>query len=533
MKRFLMILLALMCVLAFAACSSEAETTETVSQPPEKTTSEGLIFQFSEEDCYYTLIGIGDCQDTDIIIPGQIDGVAVRVISEYAFANSQGITSVEIPNTVVYIGDEAFSGCRSLRSVTIPNSVKSISDGAFMNCTSLTSIVIPNSVAQIGSAAFKGCTELEEITVPFVGRQLNGSGSYGSASYELFAYIFGEVPESLKKVVVTGGSKIADSAFSGCDNLESITLPAGVTEIGNNAFSGCIRLADITLPDTLTDISATAFQGTAYYNNTANWENGVLYIGNYLIDANEVTLSGAYSIKEGTKALANMAFAGCTELTGVTIPSSITEIPYGFFVGCEKLESVVMPEGITKIGEGAFAGCTSLESFTIPAKVTKLERGLFYGCSSLKEIVIPDTVTSIGEDVLSGCSNLESITLPFIGASLNGEANNFGYIFGTSDSYGNATHVPTTLKNVTITGGQAIGSYAFYNCSHIESITLPTSLIKIADRAFSGCTALAKINYAGTKAQWNAIKLVDDWNDATGSYEIVCTDGKLPKTIVE
>lgn len=525
MKKFLMILLALMCVLAFAACSSEAETTETVSQPPEKTTSEGLIFQFSEEDCYYTLIGIGDCQDTDIIIPGQIDGIAVRVISEYAFANHQGITSIEIPNTVIYIGDEAFSGCRSLRSVTIPNSVKSIADGAFMNCTSLTSIVIPNSVAQIGSAAFKGCSELEEITVPFVGRRLNDSNS--------FAYIFEEVPESLKKVVVTGGSGITNNAFRGCDNLESITLPASVTEIGDAAFSGCIRLASITLPDTLTDIGATAFQGTAYYNNTANWENGVLYIGNYLIDANEVTLSGEYSIKEGTKALADEVFYGCAELTSVTIPSSITEIPDNAFSCCEKLESVVMPEGLTRIGKYAFYMCTSLESFTIPAKVTKVEDGLFSYCSSLKEIVIPDTVTSIGEQVLRDCSNLESVTLPFIGASLNGNTNNFGYIFGASSSYENASRVPVTLKNVTITGGQTIGTYAFYRCSYIESITLPTSVIKIDGNAFSGCTALAKINYAGTKAQWNAIKLVDDWNYATGDYQIVCTDGSLAKTIVE
>ncbi|MCD7775625.1 MAG: leucine-rich repeat protein, partial [Clostridiales bacterium] len=153
----------------------------------------------------------------------------------------------------------------------------------------LTSLYIPSTVTLIGMEAFQHCTALESID-------------------------FSDC------VSLT----IGYWAFSGCTSLKRIDIPDGVTRICYDAFSGCTSLERITISDNVSSI-AGAFYGTAYYNDESNWEDGVLYIGNHLISADE-SLSGNYEVKEGTKTIAGGAFAYCTSLTGVTIPDSVTYI---------------------------------------------------------------------------------------------------------------------------------------------------------------------------------------------------------------
>ena len=100
-----------------------------------------------------------DCEKlTSVEIP---DGVIF--IGSYAFDGCISMTSIEIPDSVVYLGGHAFGGCRSLTSIVIPNSVTAIESFTFSTCTSLTSIVIPDSVVSIGGYVFMGCTELTDI----------------------------------------------------------------------------------------------------------------------------------------------------------------------------------------------------------------------------------------------------------------------------------------------------------------------------------------------------------------------------------
>ena len=89
---------------------------------------------------------------------------------------------------------------------------------------------------------------------------------------------------------------------------------------------------------------------------------------------------------EGYTSIGKWAFSGCTLLTSITLPNSITEIGHGAFTDCSFLTSITLPNSVTSIGEEAFYGCSSLTSITIGNSVTSIGEYAFYGCSSLADI---------------------------------------------------------------------------------------------------------------------------------------------------
>ena len=68
-------------------------------------------------------------------------------------------------------------------------------------------------------------------------------------------------------------------------------------------------------------------------------------------------LSGAYSVKEGTKIICDSAFWYCSSLSEIVIPSSVTSIGKGAFYVCDSLSEIVIPSSVTSIGDSAFYGC--------------------------------------------------------------------------------------------------------------------------------------------------------------------------------
>ena len=113
-------------------------------------------------------------------------------------------------------------------------------------------------------------------------------------------------------------------------------------------------------------------------------------------------------------------FEGCTGLTSITIPSSVTSLGDYCFPGCSGLTSITIPSSVTSLGDGCFQDCSGLTSITIPSSVTSLGGNCFWNCSGLTSITIPSSVTSLGDFCFQGCSGLISITIPSSVTSLGG-----------------------------------------------------------------------------------------------------------------
>ena len=133
-------------------------------------------------------------------------------------------------------------------------------------------------------------------------------------------------------------------------------------------------------------------------------------------------LDGTYSIKEGVKTICDNAFEGCTSLSSLVFPNSITRIGDSAFNGCESLSSVVIPDSVTSIGDGAFRGCDSLSEIVIPSSVTSIGTWAFRGCKSLTNIVLSDRITSIGDSAFYGCKSLCSLVISDSVTSIGNEA---------------------------------------------------------------------------------------------------------------
>ena len=172
------------------------------------------------------------------------------------------------------------------------------------------------------------------------------------------------------------------------------------------------------------------------------------------------------------------AFSGCSGLTSLTIPSSVTEIGSYAFEDCSGLTSLTIPSSVTSIGWYAFEGCSGLTSLTIPSSVTEIGRETFMGCSGLTSLTIPSSVTSIGWSAFSGCSGLTSLTIPSSVTSIGWSA--FSGCSGLT-----SLTIPSSVTS--------IGYYAFSGCSGLTSLTIPSSVTSIDDNAFSGCSGLTSI----------------------------------------
>ena len=365
-----------------------------------------------------------------------------------AFYNCSGMTSVNIPNTVVTISKWAFYQCTGLTSVTIPNSVITIDDYAFYSCSSLSSATIGNSVSFIGNYAFWGCP-LTDISV------VNGNTHYDSrgncnAIIETASNTL--ILGCQNTVIPNSVTAIGNNAFLSCTGLTNITIPNSVTTIGERAFGACSELSNITIPSSVTTIGERAFYGCSGLSNIAVASGNPIYDSrdncNGIIEtASNTLICGCQSteIPNSVIAIGDYAFYYCTELTSLTLPNSVTTIGNYAFYQCSRLTNLTLPNSLIAIGNYAFNQCTGLTSINIPNAVTSIGNYAFYNCTGLTNINIPNHVTTIGERAFMGCTGLTSLTLPsslntignyaFAGCETLNDVYSFIYYFNNDDYF--------------------------------------------------------------------------------------------------
>lgn len=259
------------------------------------------------------------------------------VIHAGIFAGS-GLSSIDIPETVVFIGPYAFAFCNNLQQVSFPDALTSIRDRAFWHCNSLTSAVLPDSISEMGYGVFQHATGLTTAKLP---QQLDSVPS--STFYNCV---------SLNTVIMPSSPQtISSSAFYNCKELSGISLGDSLISIGDSAFYNCLSLNDVVLPSSLKKIDSKAFYGCKGLS--------------------------AISIPDSVTSLGSNLFSYCTNLSAANLGTGMTKIPDFCFYECSNLNKIVLPYRVTKIGAKAFGNCTGLTEATILRNVTEISSDAF------------------------------------------------------------------------------------------------------------------------------------------------------------
>ena len=497
-----------------------------------------------------TILYCAPTRTGDIEIPA-----SVLAISEGAFRECVGITSVTVHNKMIEIDTNAFVGCASLKSVIFEggrNVDLVIGEGAFYNNTAINSVrfeaastgTVDLGAVTIGTSAFEGCTNINDLYFASTAN-IEEIGDYAFKGCSRISSV--KIPATT--------ANIGDRAFAGCNGVQSVTFAEGGVDIvfGEFVFSGCAQLTSINIPATVTVFDGSVFEGckniteiiVAEDNPALTAENGILYDKaktEIMYYPRAKTLDFADLPSTLTK-IGAAAFQSNHKIVSLIIPASITEIGANAFDGCIYLNDVTFETTAPMIiGDYAFANCPELNDITLPVQLTEIGNYAFYQSGLGKTadenvfgtVEIPGTVTSIGDyafaytmigsvDIPTSveaigeaafymCKNLTTVTVAdgdkaLVIGSAEDEVGVFEGTALTTANLASRTQVigvkafynVKTLVTVNIPDNSkltTIGEYAFYNTKP-TAITLPEGLVSIGAKAFRYST-LASVTIPST-----------------------------------
>lgn len=240
---------------------------------------------------------------------------------------------------------------------------------------------------------------------------------HGNAGMNMPEQCFYDVP-NIESVVISGAVDVPRDMFGKCTGLKKVTLKNGVRSIGEDAFRDCSSLEGVI------------------------FENTVLE-----------------KISDG-------AFWGCSALSSIALPDSVTEIERNAFFETG-LRNIQLPEKLTLIGGGAFCNCKNLKQVQLPPQLKELGEGAFFNCENLAQIQLPSQLNKLGTDAFRDCTSLDKIDIP---AGLK--------------QIESATFCNTGLTSVTLHEGLTkIEDWAFHDCLKLKKIRIPKSVTDIGGLA--------------------------------------------------
>ncbi len=535
------------------------------------------IFVYSNEEhakecinCYNTVDKekhIFDDNDKCIVCDYQ-DVLNYRLLDDDTYEvmglNNKNLINIIIPKyynnkLVTSIGEWAFEDCPILESITIPSSVQSIGEGAFSKCPSLIDINIQNlsSWCQIEFAdRHANPLQNEQAILKINGEEITTITEdmlEGVAGISNYAFCY----KKLQNIEISPNViSIGDSAFENCIQLQSITIPSSVQSIGHFAFLSCPNLKEVNITsleswckinfggyaaNPLCEGAVLKINGVEAINITEDMLEGITSIGEYAFNYNKLQ---SIEIPASIEIIKERAFLECSNLKEVNITSleSWCKIKFGDFDHYYFANPLQNEQAILKIN--------GVEAINITKNmlegITSISRYAF--CyKNLQSIEIPATITNIGYRTFNNCPNLSSIIV---------DSNNPVY-----DSRDNCNAIIETSTNTLIVGCKdtiiptsitSIGSYAFYECINLETITIQEGITSIGEKAFYNCNHLdniiipSSVISIGFGAFENCINLkamtipfVGDGNDNTyigyifGANNYSWNDYLLPKTLKE
>lgn len=323
---------------------------------------------------------------------------------------------------------------------------------------------------------------------------------------------------SAANVTVPGNvAVIGDEAFAGNQTLKSVVIPETVQAVGERAFYGCSSLSSVTGGASVCEVGALAFQGTPYLEQSTDqyfmlgtvllWYNGAAdsvslptactaiapYAFLKAADLRSVTAhEGLISVGEG-------AFYGCSSLTEVHLPATVSFVGAYAFDGTPALDkmgdfpvlgdgvlvkylgsdtAVTLPDGVRRIASRAFVS-SKLSAVTLPDSVYAIDPYAFADCVGLTTLSLNDGLTYIGDGAFQGCKSLTALRTP---ATL-------AYI-GQRAFSGDIALVQAALQGDSL----AVSYHAFQGCSGLRWVLLSEGVSALYDNAFDSCTALEGIS---------------------------------------
>lgn len=491
----------------------------------------------------------------EFVVPNIVTKIAPNAFNMYKQSSESrnayyNLNRIVFHSGIVSIGEEAFLDMRYLKSVTF----KAGDDPLGMT---------------IGAKAFYGCFYINELTFEETGA-LEGTTFVPAKTCgvkEIGAKAFYDT--SVKKLLLPGTlTKIGDSAFEDSDALIEIDFSHVRNDLvyGAHIFASCGSLAKVSITD---NVGPMEFSSVFYKcsnlekvevsPNNENYESDA----DVLYSKGKETLlyypdgkTGEFTIPAETKRIGGGVFRAKSNITRITIPANVIEIGENAFEKCANLTEVIFAAPAEneqaeplRIGDGAFCNCTALTSITLPARTESIGAGAFTfdrkSDSALAEVVLNEGLETIGDSAFARCGALTNIVIPSsvntIGKSAfsmsglttvnfegSGELALGTYVFYLCEDLASVTFregtknipeytfaydanlttvvIPTTVTNDSNNGVRAIASRAFQNCTALTTVTFTkggTLPLSFASGAFWGCTALTELNLPKRASSFN------------------------------